>query len=407
MRYVCRLGTPDGVVLEEVHEGVDASSLKTDLQKKGFHVFEVKPKGIPEFRLGLPRFGASRNKPLKLDEFLIFNQELAALLGAGLPLLQSIDLMLERQSDPQFASILGDVRERISSGEELSTAFAAHEERFPRLYPSTLKAGERSGDLEQVIRRFVRYLKLVIDARKRVVSALVYPAVLVVLSVAMIAVMTVVVVPKFSAFYEGMDAELPKLTQITLSIGSFFRDRWVPLLVAATVGSFFFRRWSRSPVGRLTVDHVKLRLPFFGPVLHRFAISEFTRSLATLQEGGLPLVPSLEISIGAIGNAYVRDQLASIVQKVKEGRPLYEALEESRVVDDLAIDMVQVGEATGALATMLTNVADFLDQEVEIRMARILTLIEPVMLVFMGLIVGILLVSIYLPMFSVMGQVGS
>ena len=140
-------------------------------------------------------------------------------------------------------------------------------------------------------------------------------------------------------------------------------------------------------------------------MLHRFAVSEFSRSLATLQEGGLPLVPSLEISIGAVGNSYVRDRLAPSIQKVKEGRPLYETLETSRVVDDLAIDMVQVGEATGSLATMLTNVADFLDQEIEIRMGRILSLVEPVMLVFMGLIVGILLVSIYLPMFAVMGQV--
>ncbi len=406
MHYVCRIGTVEGAVREEVHEASDAERLRQDLQKQGYHVFEVRPRGLPRFAIG--RSGWSRRrKPVDLDTFVVFNQELAALLGAGLPLLQAIDLMLERQRHPLFGSVLRDVRERIANGEELSAAFEAHGDLFPRLYPSTLKAGERSGDLEQVIRRFVRYLKLVIDARKRVVSALVYPAVLVSLSLAMIAVMTVYVVPKFSTFYDGMEAELPQLTQITLAIGTFLRDRWIPIGIALVVGWFFLRRWQRTTQGQLVIDRARLRLPFLGPVLHRFAISEFSRSLATLQEGGLPLVPSLQIAIGAVGNSYVRDRLSPTIQKVTEGRPLYETLEQSGVVDDLAIDMVQVGEATGSLATMLTNVADFLDQEVEIRMARILSLVEPVLLVFMGLIVGILLVSIYLPMFSAMGQVNA
>lgn len=407
MRYVCRLGTPDGAILEETHEAADAQTLTSDLRKKGFHVFAVRPRGVPAFSFSLSRSErrSRRRKPVGLDQFLIFNQELAALLGAGLPLLQAIDLMLERQSHALFGSVLSDIRDRIANGQELSAAFEAHQEMFPRLYPSTLKAGERSGDLEKVIRRFVRYLKLVIDARKRVVSALVYPAVLIVLSLTMIGVMTVFVVPKFAVFYEGMEAELPKLTQVTLAIGSFFRGNWIVLTVATVAGLVFFRRWSRTPLGRIAIDRAKLRIPFIGPVLHRFALSEFCRSLATLQEGGLPLVPSLEISIGAIGNSYVRDRIHPAVQKVTEGRALFETLDESQVVDALAVDMVQVGEATGSLATMLSSVADFLDQEVEIRMGRILSLIEPVMLVFMGIIVGILLVSIYLPMFSLMGQV--
>jgi type IV pilus assembly protein PilC len=301
--------------------------------------------------------------------------------------------------------VLTDVRERVSSGEELSAAFEVHGDLFPRLYPSSLKAGERSGDLEKVIRRFVRYLQLLLEARKRVVSALVYPAVLVCLSIAMILVMTIYVVPRFSVFYADLEAELPLITRVTLGVGAFFQDNWVWMALALGGGVWALRRFARSPAGRIVVDGWKLRLPILGPVFHRFGISEFTRSLATLLDGGLPLVPSLEIATQAVGNAWLRDRLTPTVQRVREGRALYSALEQSGALEEIAIDMVKVGETTGALGTMLTNVSDFIDQEVEIRMGRLLTLVEPLMLVVMGVIVALLLVSVYLPMFSVLGQV--
>jgi type IV pilus assembly protein PilC len=293
----------------------------------------------------------------------------------------------------------------VESGQELSAAFEAHGDLFPRLYPSTLKAGERSGDLETVIRRFVRYLKLLLEARKRVVSALVYPAALVVLSAVMIGIMTVYVVPKFSVFYEDLEAELPMLTQITLGIGSFFRDRWLLVVGITVVGSIALRQWLRTAGARIVVDRAKLGIPLLGGIFHRFAIGEFTRALATLLDGGLPLVPSLEISVGAVANAYVRSRLEPTIQLVREGKALHAALEESGVVDDLGLDMIKVGEATGALGTMLSNIADFVDQEVEIQLQRLLSLVEPFMLVFMGVIIALLLISVYLPMFSVMGQV--
>jgi type IV pilus assembly protein PilC len=401
MQFLCRVGTPEGAVVEQLHHASDAQSLRLDLQRRGLHVFEVKPRRA--FALMLPR-GRRRGK-VATQRFMIFNQELAALLAAGLPLLQTLELMLERMRDPLFREVLVDVRERVASGEELSAAFEVHGHLFPRLYPSSLKAGERSGDLEKVIRRFVRYLQLMLDARKRVVSALVYPAVLVCLSAAMIAVMTVYVVPKFAVFYADLDAELPLITRVTLGIGSFLRENTLIIAVAAIGGVWMVRRWGRTPAGQVTIDRFKLRLPILGGVFHRFGVSEFTRSLATLIDGGLPLVPSLEIATGAVGNAWLRERLQPTMQRVREGKSLHAALEQSQVIDDLAIDMVKVGEATGALGTMLTSVSDFLDQDVEIRMARLLSLVEPLMLVFMGLIVALLLVSVYLPMFSVLGQV--
>jgi type IV pilus assembly protein PilC len=403
MQYVCRLGTPEGRVLEETHHAQSADLLREELQKKGFHVFEVRPRGLGwELVLPFRRRGSSR---VPDQDFLVFNQELAALLGAGLPLLQALDLMLERLKDPTFRSVLEDVRERVASGSELSTAFEAHSEIFPRLYPSALKAGERSGDLESVIRRFVRYLKLVLEARKRVFSALVYPAVLVVLSLAMMTVMTVYVVPRFRIFYQDVDAELPTITKVTLALSGFAQHNWLWIVLLLLLGWAALVRWRQSPEGRIALDHWKLRLPLLGPVFHRFAISEYCRSLATLLEGGLPMVPSLEIAVAAVGNAHVRDRLSPTVQMVREGKALHAALDQSQVLEDLAIDMVKVGEATGALGTMLHNVSDFLDQEVEIRMQRLLTLVEPIMLVIMGIVIALLLVSVYLPMFSVLGQV--
>lgn len=401
MQFLCRLGTPEGAVIEEVHHGSDAEALRQDLQRKGFHVFEVRPRLA--LAMALPR--RSRRGKLSIQRFLVFNQELAALLAAGLPLLQCLELMLERLKDPLFRGVLVDVRERVASGQELSAAFEAHGDLFPRLYASSLKAGERSGDLEKVLRRFVRYLQLVLEARKRVISALVYPTVLVCLSVAMIVIMTVFVVPKFAGLYADLEAELPLITRITLGIGNFVRSNWIVITTTLVVGIWALRRWSATPAGRVALDRLRLRLPVLGPVFHRFGISEMTRSLATLLDGGLPLVPSLEIATSAVGNAWLREQLTPTVQRVREGRALHAALEQTGVMEELAIDMVKVGETTGALGTMLTNISDFLDQEVEMRMQRLLTLVEPLMLVFMGIIVALLLISVYLPMFSVLGQV--
>jgi len=217
--------------------------------------------------------------------------------------------------------------------------------------------------------------------------------------------MTVFVVPKFAGLYSDLDAELPLITRITLGIGQFVRSNWIVIVAALGVGFWLLRRWSETPAGRVAVDHLRLKLPVLGPVFHRFGIAEMTRSLATLLDGGLPLVPSLEIATGAVGNAWLREQLFPTVQRVREGKALHAALEQTGVMEDLAIDMVKVGETTGALGTMLSNISDFLDQEVETRMQRLLSLVEPLMLVFMGVIVALLLISVYLPMFSVLGQV--
>jgi len=401
MQFLCRVGTPDGRVLEEVLNASDESTVRNELAKRGLHVFEVRRRGaVPQ----IAGIGGRRRKKIPIQEFVIFNQELAALLKAGLPLLQALDLMLERMANLHFRGVLTEIRDRVKSGEDLSDAFAAYGELFPRLYPPTLKAGEKSGELEQVIRRFLRYTKLVLDAQRRVISALVYPAVLVCLSITMIIVMAIFVVPKFQVFFENLDVELPLITRIVLGVSKFANRNWPILLVVILGAVFSFRSWHRTERGRLAVDHFRLRLPFIGAVLHRFSLAEFCRSLATLLTGGIPLVPAFEIAVTSVGNTWVRRKIEPTIQMVREGKPFHSALETSTVFLDMSIDMIKVGEATGSLDDMLSSVADFLDEQIETRMQRILSLIEPMMLIFMGIMIALILVAIYLPMFSVLGS---
>jgi type IV pilus assembly protein PilC len=402
MQFTCRVGTPDGRVLEETFVASDEPALMTELGKLGYHVFEVRRRGLPR-KLRLAVFGR-RRKPIPPQEFLVWNRELAALLKAGLPLLQALDLMLERMSNQHFKAVLTDIRDRVKSGEDLSEAFAAHAELFPRLFPATLKAGEKSGELEQVIRRFIRYMKLVLDARRRVITALIYPTVLVCLSIVMISVMMIYVVPKITVFFENLNAQLPLITRLLIAVSVFTQRNLVLLVLAALLLGFTFRAWRRTDAGRLWLDRAKLKVPFLGPVLHRFALTEFCRAIATLLAGGIPLVPAMEIATGAVGNLQVRRAVEPQIQLVREGKPFHEALERSGVFVEMSVDMIKVGEATGSLDEMLTNVADFLDEQIESRMARILSLIEPLMLVFMGIIVAMILVAIYLPLVSAMGQ---
>ena len=318
-----------------------------------------------------------------------------------------LDLMLERMANEQFRAVLTDIRDRVRSGEDLSQAFAAHRDLFPRLYPASLKAGERSGELEQVLRRFIRYQRLVIDARKRAVSALIYPAVLISLSIVMLGVMMIYVVPSFTRFYEGLDAELPGITRAVVATSLFLRD-WVwVLVIGGVVGLVLLRRWIRTAPGRRAWDGFKLKVPLLGGVLHTFSLSEFCRSLATLLAGGIPLVTAFEIATEAVGNASVRAAVEPGIQHVVEGGSFHQAIADSGVFPALAVDMAKVGEETGALDEMLSSISDFFDEKVEVQLQRILALVEPAMLVFMGIVVAIILLSLYLPMFGALSRMGT
>jgi len=403
MQFICRLGTPGGQIIEEVHEASDERSLRKELANKGVHLFEVRRKGVLG-RLRIPSFRRA-NQRLPPRDLMIFNQELAALLRSGLPMLQALNLMLARQRDPEFRRVVTQIRDKVSSGQDLSTAVSEFGELFPPLYSATLKAGERSGEMEEVIRRFVRHLGLVLETRKRVVSALVYPVALIGLSVGLIVVMMVFVLPKFTDFFSNLHVELPLLTRITMGSSLFVKDNFFIIAIVLAVAGFAISQFARSEAGGMAIARWKLKIPFLGGVVHQSQISEFCRSLSTLLKGGIPLVTSLEVAVRAISSPYLKSKLEPVIVRVREGQPLAATLNATGVASDIVIDMVEVGEATGELDTMLSDLSDFLDEEVEVRLERVLSLLEPVMLVLMGIIVATLLISVYLPLFSLLGQV--
>jgi type IV pilus assembly protein PilC len=392
--FIVRVGTPDGHVIDKNVNALSAREAEEELRRQGMHVFDAK-RGKLSLRDLLPR----SRKVISTERFLTFNQELLALVKAGLPILQSFDIMLERQKNLRFKEVLVDVRDKIKSGVALSDAFASYGAQFPPIYSTSLRAGERSGDLEGVLRRFLRYQKMIVALRKRVTTALNYPAVLVCLSIAMVFVMLIKVIPKFAEFYTGFNAKLPAFTQFMIDISTTLNHNFI-ITVLVTAGVVVLaRRWVQT-TGRVTFDRFKLRIPLIGGIFHRFAIMQFTQSLGTLLSGGTPMVPAIEIASQSVTNQMISKKIFGIVQNVREGEPLWHSLEQTGAMSDLAIEMIKVGESTGALTEMLANVSEFYDEEIEARLQRVVAAIEPIILVFMGSIIAVLLYAFYLPLFQ-------
>jgi type IV pilus assembly protein PilC len=397
--FILRIGTPEGDVVERPVVAASLRAAQEEMRRQGMHVFGGR-RGSFRLRELIPRVG----RAVSTEQFLLFNQELLALVRAGLPIIQSFDILLERQKNTRFREILAEIREKLTNGIALSDAFSAHGDLFPPIYSTSLRAGERSGDLEGVIKRFLRYQKLIFNLRKRVIGALVYPAILILLSGIMIAVMMTYVIPKFAEFFEGFGQELPWFTQVMINIATGLRQNILLTLILTIIAVFLVNRWIKTR-GRLTWDRMKLRIPLVGGVLHRFAIMQFTQSLGTLLSGGTPMVPAIEIASQSVTNALVSTKISGIVQNVREGEPLWRSLDNTKVVSDLAVEMIKVGESTGALTEMLSNVSEFYDEEIESRLTRLVAAIEPLILVFMGGVIAVLLYAFYLPLFR-LSQVG-
>jgi type IV pilus assembly protein PilC len=393
--FIFRVGTPEGDVIERHVRAASLRAAREEMVRLGLHVFEAK-RGALTVGDFLPRM----RKAISTEHFLHFNQELLALVRAGLPIVQSLDIMLERQKNVRFREILTQIREKITSGVALSDAFASYGDMFPAIYSTSIRAGERSGDLEGVLKRFLRYQKMIVNLRKKVIGAMIYPAVLLLMSTAMIFVMLTFVIPKFAEFFTGFGAELPWFTLLMINVATTMRENVWLVLGGTIVAAFLLRRWANTTTGRLIWDRIKLRIPLVGGVLHRFAILQFTQSLGTLLSGGTPMVPAIEIASESVTNQLVATRIAGVVQNVREGEPLWRSLDSTGVMSDLAVEMIKVGESTGALTEMLTNVSEFYDEEIESRLARLVSAIEPVILVFMGVVIGVLLYAFYLPLFK-------
>jgi len=398
--FVVRVGTAEGSVLEQRHRAVNEESLRRELAVKGYTVFRIwEHRG----KFEIPLIG--RRERLGSLEFLIFNQQLATLLRAGMPVLQSLELLQRSQSGAYFREVLTRVLEDVRSGVSLSDAFAAQGGVFPKLYCATILAGERAGELVGVLTRYIHHQQMLEAVWRKVKSALTYPIVLLSLSAALIVVLVTYVIPRFATLYLGFAADLPLPTKLVLAFSAFVQHNGLYVLGALVVAYVLSRRWLRSDAGIVAVDRLKLKIPFVGRILHLFALSQFVRSLGTLIAGGTPLVNALEIASGTVTNRAIGEPLTRVAPRVREGQALWTSLEATGLFPDLSIAMVQVGEATGALEGMLVNVSQFYDESIEVRLARVVTLIEPAVLVIMGGVVSLLLLSVYYPMFTLMQKV--
>jgi len=401
MEYRCRLGTISGEVIEGVYVAQSESALRRELEGKGLHVLSLKP------RLGLAglSFGSDRGT-IKRHEFLVFNQELATLLKAGMPLVQSIDILRVRLSNPTLKAVLDDVHEKVRSGTALSDAFAAHGDLFPSVYTASLMAGERSGNLESVLRRFVAYSKTIDTVRAKTVSAMIYPIILISLAIVLVGIIVIKVVPTFAEFYSSFDAQLPFSTRVIVGISDVVRGQFFVILAALAGSVVLFFAWFKRPGRAVQFDRWLLRLPFVGASVQKFSTSQMARTLATLLGGGIPLVNALEIASRSTGNRHMGHELEIVAARVREGQSFSATLLERNTVPDVAIKMIEVGESTGALTEMLNSLADFYDEEIDTEVARFVTVIEPAMLVFMGVVIAGIVLSLYLPLFQLTSIVG-
>jgi len=396
VEFRCRLASPNGEIVEGVYVAESEARLRHELEEKGLFVLSLQPRGaIAGYSLHLPQ-----RRGVNTREFLVFNQELATLLKAGMPLVQSLDLLRGRVVSPAFRSVLDDVHEKVRAGTALSDAFAAHGDMFPRVYTASLLAGERSGSLDGVLRRYVEYTKIIQTMKRKTVSALVYPAILTTLALVLVSIIVLKVVPAFSDFYNGFGAELPLVTRMIVTTSEFIRGNVFLILITIAVAAFALLGWIRQPGQKARFDHLILRVPGLGPIASKFSTSQMARTLATLLGGGLPLVNALDIASKSIGNQFMASELEVVSNRVREGESFAAALEARRVFPEVAVKMAEVGESTGALQDMLNTVADFYDEEISTNMERFVTLVEPVLLVIMGIVIAGLLLALYMPLFQ-------
>jgi type IV pilus assembly protein PilC len=399
--YTCKLGASDGKIIYREFEAVEPAMLQKSLEDQGFFVFEVKRKPLQFlFDKGMKR------RSIDNRALLTFNQELLVLIKAGMPIMQVLDAILERHDNGKFADILRQIREDVKGGAALSTALERHGRSFPQLYIASIRAGERTGDLPRTIRRYIQYLKRVDSIRKKVVSALFYPAILVLFALMAITLLLLYVVPTFAQVYADSGSQLPLLTRILIEFTSILK-KFAPLAVLLGFGAAAaYRTWVGTESGRYIVDRFKLTVPFGGDVFTKYSVSGFARTLATVLGSGIPIVESLRMSIGTLNNKYMEKRLFEAVRFIEEGGRLSTALERIHIMPPLALRMLGVGETTGSLEDMLVDISDYLEDELEERMHLLTTAIEPAIMVIMGVVIGVIIIAMYLPVFKIAGTVG-
>lgn len=401
--FTYRGARSDGSIVNGQIEGLEEAVVRGKLESQGLLIFTLHERGgVASGRSPSVRSWGK----LPLGEFLIFNQEFLALVKSGLPVLRVWELLIERAQHTGFQEALRDVRQDIRGGAASSDALAKHPGYFPELYIATIKAGEQSGNLPEVLQRYIGYLKLMIALRQKITKALSYPIFLVLIGIGVIAFLLTYVMPTFVSVYGENAATLPWATQLLLNVVQHWEAQLIPALLILGAGGLGFRVYYATPTGRVTIDRLVLSLPLIGPILVKHHTVQLTRTLGTILAGGTPLVDALHVARGAVSNRWVMLGLSEAEDEIREGATLAAALERPHILPKLAIEMVSVGEETGALESMLRDVGDFYEADLDTRLSQLTTWIEPALLLVMGVLVGAIVIVMYLPVFQMAGTVG-
>lgn len=397
--FVCKVGDAAGRIFEQRESAQSQEEAKQKLVDRGLYVYSVRNNLSVESLLGR----ASRERSIPANDFLIFNQQFNTLIKAGLPILKSLDLLAERAAAKRLRPILADVRKSVREGALLSEALE-QQGSFPPVYITAITAGERSGNLSGVLDQYIAYLRVSTGFRSRLLTALIYPAVLVIAAILVVTFVVTSAIPKFADLYHDLDVPLPTPTKVLLALAMPLRQYFLIFLVVVAAAAAFAFIWSRSERGGIALERLRPHIPLAGDVWVKTQVSQLVRTLSTLLSGGTPLVPALVTSAAAINSKLYGSAVAQAAERIKEGKSLHESLAQTELMPDLALEMIEVGEASGALSAMLTSVAEFYEEEVGTSLQRILSWVPIAVLMVMAVVVGFILIALYLPMFSL--QVG-
>lgn len=389
--FLVKVADERGRLTQQVENGYSEAEVRERFAQQGFLVYWVKPKGL----IG----GGGRKRKVRQSTFLVFNQQMLTLLKAGLPVLGSLDLLIKRQKDAYFRSLLMNVRERVKGGELLSEAFSAQNV-FPKIYTTTLMAGEKSGSMDEVLNRFINLQRMALTFKKKLVVSLVYPALLITMVTGMFIFLMIYVVPQFAKLYEDLHAQLPAITLFMLDVGTHMQQYAPFAAVGITTAGFLIWRWKATDRGAEQIDRAVLGSPVIGDIFLKYQVASFSRMLSTLLTGGMPLVSCLETAGASMSSRKIVNGVRDAAVRVREGQTLARSLEEQKMFPDLSVEMIEVGESTGALPAMLNSVAEFYEEDVQTALGAAMALIEPVILIIMAVFVGLVLISLYLPIFS-------
>ncbi len=403
--FILKYADARGQIHQQVAEAASENDLREKYNEKGFLIYSVKPKNRAKAISNINIGSSDKKKKINLEKFLIFNQQFVTLIRAGLPILKSLDLLSERLTDEKLSPYVKTVRDEVKNGALLSDAFA-RPGAFPAIYVTSIMAGEKSGALVEVLDRYITYQKLNLAVKKKIMVSLIYPVLLIILVILLILFLVTYVVPNFAELYNSMNAQLPAITQILIAVGTTAKDYILVAFAGLIVASVAFYFWAKTEAAQPTLDKIRLHTPLFGEIWIKYQVAQFARVLSTLLIGGIPLVQALETAGESVGASLIKRSLEKVRKSVREGQTLYASIKDTGIFPGLAVDMIEVGESTGALPAMLGSVAEFYEDDVQVRMQALLSLIEPAIMIFMGIFVAFVLVALYLPIFSLADHMG-